>query len=67
VREMWRRLVARLRAGSVDADVSEELRFHAEMKTRDTGDPDAAARASGVPCAGTNLRATRGRGDGWTT
>jgi len=44
---MWRRLVARLRAGWLDADVSEELRFHAEMKTRDTSDPNAAARAVG--------------------
>jgi putative ABC transport system permease protein len=31
----------------LDADVSEELRFHAEMKTRVTGDPNAAARAVG--------------------
>ena len=45
--EMWRRLVARWRAGSLDADVSEELRFHAEMKARDTGDASAAALAVG--------------------
>jgi putative ABC transport system permease protein len=31
----------------LDADVSEELRFHAEMKMRGTGDPNAAARAVG--------------------
>ena len=47
MREMWRRLVARVRAGSLDADLAEELRFHAEMKTRDAGDPHAAARAIG--------------------
>ena len=67
MREIWRRLVARVRAGSLDADVSEALRFHAEMKTRDTGAANAVARASEVPCTGANLDVTRGDGDGWTS
>jgi putative ABC transport system permease protein len=47
VRELWRRMNARLRRPSLERDLNEELRFHLEMKTRETGDQLAARRALG--------------------
>ena len=47
VRELWRRLAARLFRRSLDRDLDEELRFHLDMKQRDTGDRTAARRALG--------------------
>jgi len=45
--ELWRRFVALLRRGSMDRDLDEELRFHLEMKARETGDRFTAQRAVG--------------------
>jgi predicted permease len=47
VRELWRRLGAWLRRRSLDRDLEEELRFHLDMKERETGDRAAATRALG--------------------
>ncbi len=45
--EFWRRLGILLRSRSVERDLDEELRFHLEMKTRQTGDRAVARRAVG--------------------
>lgn len=45
--ELWRRLLALVRPKAIDHDLSEELRFHANMKAREMGDHPAAARAIG--------------------
>ena len=37
--ELWRRIEAWLRHRSLDRDLEEELRFHLDMKARETGDP----------------------------
>jgi hypothetical protein len=42
VRELWRRMAAWLRWRSLDRDLDEELQFHLDMKTRETGDDVAA-------------------------
>ncbi len=47
--ELWRRIEAWLRRRSLDRDLEEELRFHLDMKARDTGDRAAAQRALGSP------------------
>jgi predicted permease len=47
--ELWRRIAARLWRRSLDRDLDEELRFHLDMKERDTGDRAAAQRALGNP------------------
>ena len=47
MRELWRRMAAWLRWRSLDRDLDEELQFHLDMKTRETGDDVAARRALG--------------------
>src|SRR5438132_245769 len=49
MRELWRRIDALLRRRSLELDLDDELRFHLEMKTRETGDTVAARRALGSP------------------
>jgi putative ABC transport system permease protein len=49
VRELSRRVVAWLRRESLDCDLVEELQFHLDMKTRETGDPTRARREFGSP------------------
>jgi putative ABC transport system permease protein len=47
VREVWRRIEAWLQRRSLDRDLEEELRFHLDMKERETGNRAAATRALG--------------------
>jgi predicted permease len=47
VRELWRRIDALLRRRSLDRDLEEELRFHLDMKERETGSRAQATRALG--------------------
>ena len=47
MRELWRRTAAWLRRRSLDRDLDEELRFHLDLKERETGDRAAATRALG--------------------
>lgn len=49
MKSMWRRIDALLRSRSINRDLDDELRFHLEMKERETGDPAAARRAVGSP------------------
>ena len=49
MRELWRRIETLFRRRSLDRDLDEELRFHLDMKTRETGDRTAARRALGSP------------------
>jgi putative ABC transport system permease protein len=49
MRELWRRIEAFFRRRSFDRDLDEELRFHLDMKTRETGDRTAARRVLGNP------------------
>jgi hypothetical protein len=61
MRELWPRLVAVFLWRARDRDLQEELQFHLEMKTRETGDRAIAARALG---SGTLLVRERAR-DAW--
>jgi hypothetical protein len=47
VREVWRRIEAWLRRRSLDRDLEDELRFHLDMKARETGSRAQATRALG--------------------
>jgi putative ABC transport system permease protein len=47
VREVWRRIEAWLRRQSLDRDLEDELRFHLDMKARETGSRAQATRALG--------------------
>src|SRR5262245_30582786 len=47
--EFCRRLVALWQRRARDRDLDDELRFHLEMKARETGDTRAARRALGSP------------------
>jgi putative ABC transport system permease protein len=47
VREWWRRIAALFRKRSLDRDLEEELRFHLDMKERETGSRAQATRALG--------------------
>src|SRR5260370_35181498 len=49
MRELWRRIDAFFLRRSLDRDLDEELRFHLDMKARETGDRTAARRALGNP------------------
>lgn len=49
MRELWRRLRALVLRWRMDRELEEELRFHHEMKARDTGNPEAATAALGNP------------------
>ena len=49
MRELWRRIETLFRRQSLDRDLGEELQFHLDMKTRETGDSAAARRALGSP------------------
>ena len=49
MRELWRRIEALFRRRSLDRDLGEELQFHLDMKTRETGNPVAARRTLGSP------------------
>src|SRR5229473_6401498 len=49
MRELWRRIETLFRRRSLDRDLDEELQFHLDMKTRETGDRTAAKRALGNP------------------
>ena len=60
MRELWRQIGARLRRSSLDREIDEELQFHLAMKARETGDPEAAARA-----VGTTLRWREHARDAW--
>jgi predicted permease len=45
--ELWRRLIFLFRRPALDRDLDEEIRFHLEMRVRQTGDRDQALRKFG--------------------
>jgi predicted permease len=45
--ELWRKLIFLFRRPSLDRDLDEEIRFHLEMRARQTGDRDQARRKFG--------------------
>ena len=47
MRELWRRLHFLIDRERFESDLDEEMRFHLEMKSQKSGDPDAARRQFG--------------------